>query len=314
MDAKTYSAMAKTWRHSGPTVSVIQEDGVKRILGTVPVEEDGSVNFRVPSGKALHFQLLDENYRCLQIMRSFTGVMPGEARGCVGCHERRSQAPVMANARAVAMQRAPSALTEPPWGAETSIGYERFCQPVLDTYCGACHQGEKNPRAKARLDLTLRGGVPEHGVPAELSPFKEPYLTLVGSAWRGPKVTGAGAGLAGAMRVEGTGGRQDHEALQPLPPKTMLSSTSPLVRMLMSGKHPKAQDGSEIEAQIKASPEDLRRLVAWVDANCVYRGDEEIRQIPDPPDAQVARFPVRPRIMTAPVIDRLQPINDPIHQ
>ena len=314
MDAKTYSAMAKTWRHSGPTVSIIQEDGVKRILGTVPVEKDGSVNFRVPSGKALHFQLLDENYRCLQIMRSFTGVMPGEARGCVGCHERRSQAPVMPNARAIAMQRAPSELTEPPWGADSSIGYERFCQPILDKYCGACHQGESNPKARARLDLTLRGGLPEHGVPAELSPFKEPYLTLVGSAWRGPKVTGAGAGLAGALLVEGRGGRTDHEALQPLRPKTMLSSTSPLVRMLMSGKHPKAQDGSVIEAKIKASPEDLRRVTAWVDANCVYRGDEEIRQIPDPLEEQVARFPVRPRIMTAPVIDRLQPINDSIHR
>ena len=44
----------------------------------VPVEADGSVHFVAPAGKALHFQLLDERYRCLQTMRSFTGVMPGE--------------------------------------------------------------------------------------------------------------------------------------------------------------------------------------------------------------------------------------------
>ncbi|MBT3193195.1 MAG: hypothetical protein HN341_11630, partial [Verrucomicrobia bacterium] len=74
--------------------------------------------------------------------------------------------------------------------------------------------------------------------------------------------------------------------------------------------HPKAQDGTDVNAMIKVSPEDQRRLIAWVDANCVYRGDEEIRQIPDPPAAQVARFPVRPRIKTAPVINRLQAIND----
>jgi len=315
MDAKTYSAMAKTWRHSGPTVSIIQEDGVKRFLGTAPIEKDGSVNFRVPSGKALHFQLLDEDHRCLQIMRSFTGVMPGEFRGCVGCHEQRSQTPVAPDSRAIAMQRPPSALTEPPWGADVSISYERFAQPVLDKSCGRCHQGDKNPRAKARLDLALRGGLPERGVPPELSPFKEPYLTLVGPAWNSPvKGDVPGAGIAGCLNVEGTGGRGSHGALQPIAPKTMLSSTSPLIRMVMTGKHPMAQDGSEVNAGIKVSPEDRRRLIAWVDANCVYRGDEEIRQIPDPPSAKVARFPVRPRIKTAPVIDRLQPINDELHR
>ena len=315
MDAKTYSAMAKTWRHSGPTVSIIQEDGVKRFLGTVPIEKDGSVNFRVPSGQALHFQLLDENYRCLQVMRSFTGVMPGEFRGCVGCHEQRSQAPVAPNNRALAMQRAPSELTEPPWGADVSISYERFAQPVLDNACGACHQGDQNPRAKARLDLTLRGGLPERGVPPQLSPFKEPYLTLVGPAWNSPiKGSVPGAGFAGCLSVEGTGGSHGHGALQPLTPKTMLSSTSPLIRMVMTGKHPTAQDGSDVNTTITISPADRRRLIAWVDANCVYRGDKEVRQIPDPPAAQVARFPVRPRIKTAPVIDRLQPINDELHQ
>ena len=76
MDAKTYSSGFKSWRHSGPAISVIQEDGVKRILGTVPICDDGSVAFKVPSGKALHFQLLDEKYRCLQIMRSFTELCP----------------------------------------------------------------------------------------------------------------------------------------------------------------------------------------------------------------------------------------------
>ena len=43
-----------------------------------PSRPDGSVAFHAPPGKALHFQLLDENYRALQTMRSFVGVMPGE--------------------------------------------------------------------------------------------------------------------------------------------------------------------------------------------------------------------------------------------
>ncbi len=294
MDAKTYSMGYKSWRHSGPAISVIQEDGVKRILGTVPIQPDGSVALRVPAGKALHFQLLDERQRCLQVMRSFTGVMPGETRGCLGCHALHSATPPGRPA-ALALRQAPATLTPPPWGAAVSIGYERFCQPVLDRHCGRCHQGAGAGRAK--LDLTLRGGVGEEGIADPLLlPFKEPYLTLVGQAWGGPRPagTGAGLGLAGCLNVEA-----DHR-YGPLPPRTMLSGTSRLIDLATSGRHHNVSVGGE----------DLLRLIAWVDCNCVYRGDEEVRAIPDPPAAIAARFPVPVRTQSAPRIDRLRPIND----
>ena len=142
-DAKTYSTWFKTFRLSGPPVSIVYEESVKRILSTVPVEADGSVYCRVPAGRALHFQLLDEQYRCLQTMRSFTGVMPGENRGCVGCHESHSTTPPLT--AGLAFRRPPTELTPPPWGTE-SISYERFAQPVLDRYCGKCHQGDGEAR------------------------------------------------------------------------------------------------------------------------------------------------------------------------
>jgi len=83
IEHKTYTYWYKRpYLSTGPVVSGVQSEGVKRVLGTVPIEEDGSVAFRAPSGIPLHFQLLDENYRALQTMRSFTGVMPGEQRGC----------------------------------------------------------------------------------------------------------------------------------------------------------------------------------------------------------------------------------------
>jgi hypothetical protein len=66
------------YRHSGPAVSIVQEEGVKRIVSEVPVEADGSVQFVAPAGQALFFQLLDERRRCVQTMRSFSGLMPGE--------------------------------------------------------------------------------------------------------------------------------------------------------------------------------------------------------------------------------------------
>ncbi|MDA3926624.1 MAG: hypothetical protein PF904_18210 [Kiritimatiellae bacterium] len=295
MDAKTYSSGFKSWRHSGPAISIIQEDGVKRILGTVPVCVDGSVAFKIPSGKALHFQLLDDQYCCIQIMRSFTGVMPGETRGCLGCHALHSSTPE-ARRSSLALNRNPVDLTPPPWGAATSIGYERFCQPVLDKHCGKCHQGEG--KARAKLDLTLRGGVEERGVtdPKQL-PFKEPYLTLVGQAWGGPKPAGGpkALGLAGCLNVEG------NHHYEPIKPMTMLSSTSRLIDLVTSGKH----------HNVKVEGDELRRLIAWVDCNCVYRGDEEVRLLPDPLQEIANRFPVPVKLRTAPVISRLHPVNDP---
>jgi len=94
IEPKTYTYWHKRPALStGPVVSLVQSEGVKRILGTVPIEPDGSVAFQAPAGQALHFQLLDEHFRALQTMRSFTGVMPGEERGCLGCHESHSRTP-----------------------------------------------------------------------------------------------------------------------------------------------------------------------------------------------------------------------------
>jgi hypothetical protein len=188
MDHKTHSAWDKTWWNSGPAISIIQQDGVKRILGTAPIHADGSVHFRAPAGQALFFQLLDEHERCLQVMRSFTGVMPGEVRGCMGCHEQTARSVGGDGPAPLAMRRPPADLTPPPWGAGVSIGYERFVQPVLDKHCGKCHQGEG--KGRQTLDLTLRGGYPERGgwyskagpMDPALWPFKEPYPTLVGLA------------------------------------------------------------------------------------------------------------------------------------
>lgn len=299
-DAKTYSMGFKSIRHSGPLISALQEDAVKRILGTVPVQESGWVSFKVPAGRALYFQLLDADQRCIQIMRSFTGVMPGEIRGCTGCHEGHNTTPRQIT---VTRQYAPVEITPPPWGADVSISYERFAQPILDKYCGKCHQGEGKGRAV--LDLTLRGGIEEKGIEDQkLWPCKEPYLTLIGSANWGigkdakidPK--SRGYGFAGAMGVEAYG-----SGLGPRKPMTSLSYTSPLIQMVMSGKHNK----------VKIEGDDLLRLIAWVDSNCVYRGDEEVRQIPDPDEATYRKqgWTVPPKTRTAPVIDRNQPINDP---
>ncbi len=302
IDPKTYTPWKKTYQHSGPSISVTQADGVKRILGTTPVESDGSICFKVPPGKALHFQLLDEQFRCVQTMRSFTGVMPGEVRGCVGCHEGRSSSPVHAGG-GLAMRRGPLSLTPPPWGAGESIGYERFVQPVVDQYCGSCHQGDG--KARAILDLTFRKSTLRDPVYPDLPPqFMEPYVTLVGGGnnWYQPvdarlrNKHGLPSSIAGCLIVEGYR-EKSPAALATLEPLTHLSSASELIRIAMDEKH--------LEAEM--DPLSLRRLIAWVDANVPYLGEEEIRQMPDP--TPETRWPkpvpvVQPRLRTAPRINR----------
>ena len=64
-----------------------------RVIGTVPVEKDGSAYFKVPAGLAIYFQALDENMMEIRRMRSHVEFKPGEVRGCVGCHETKQHVP-----------------------------------------------------------------------------------------------------------------------------------------------------------------------------------------------------------------------------
>jgi hypothetical protein len=123
----------------------------KRILGSVPVEEDGSAYFEVPSGKFVYFQLLDANGMMIQSMRSGTTVQSGETTGCAGCHENRRIAPPPAKAAIpMALQRPPSKLTG--WyGPPRQFSYMAEVQPLLDKHCAGCHDYEKDAGKKLNV-------------------------------------------------------------------------------------------------------------------------------------------------------------------
>jgi len=112
-----------------------------RVIGTVPVERDGSAQFLVPVDTAVYFQLLDENHMELRRMRSFLSFQPGEVRGCVGCHETWEKAPTDVPAP-LALLRDPSVPVPPPWG-DRPISFLRDVQPVFDRHCVGCHGGLK---------------------------------------------------------------------------------------------------------------------------------------------------------------------------
>jgi hypothetical protein len=114
---------------------------LERVLGTVPVEPDGSAYMEVPAGRPLFFVALNEEDLSVKRMQSFLTVQPGERVGCVGCHEMRIEAP-HATPGLSAMKRAPSRI-EPIEGVPDVFDYPRDIQPILDRHCVSCHRPDR---------------------------------------------------------------------------------------------------------------------------------------------------------------------------
>ena len=102
----------------------------KRILGTVPVEADGSAYFECPSDTFVYFQLLDKDKMMVQSMRSGTTIQSGERQGCIGCHENRvADAPPMIR-QPMALRRKPDKLQD--WDGKTRMfSFQEEVQPVI---------------------------------------------------------------------------------------------------------------------------------------------------------------------------------------
>ncbi|MCC8152857.1 MAG: hypothetical protein LIP01_00740 [Tannerellaceae bacterium] len=124
---------------------------VKRILGEVVVEEDGSASFEAPTGKHVYFQLLDKDKKMIQSMRSGVSLMPGEVNGCIGCHEDRLSAPIAGPSRATALRKAPQQLQTWQNREPFNFSFMQEVQPILDKHCVSCHDFDRNDREKLVL-------------------------------------------------------------------------------------------------------------------------------------------------------------------
>ncbi len=202
----------------------------KRIIGTAPVEEDGSAFFSVPADTFVYFQLLDERGMMVQSMRSGTIVRPGETAGCVGCHEYR-RGSVKAVYETTAMKRTPDKLR--PWyGPSRLFSYTAEVQPAFDKHCVSCHDfGEK---AGEKINLAGdRGTV-----------FCTSYAELRGKGW---------------INVPGAG------PFKTLMPKSWGSHASRFAEVLLEG-----HGDEEIDRQVKLDLESFDRIVTWIDLNAPY--------------------------------------------
>jgi len=226
------------WTHQAWMGSGTQAPGMafddfnnKRIIGTVPVKEDGSVFFAVPADTYVYFQVLDEQGRMIQSMRSGVIVRPGETNSCTGCHENRLDAPVPYGQQ-MAYRGGPKQL-EPWYGPTRLFSYTAEVQPAFDKHCVSCHDYGKEAGEK----LNLAGDLG--------TMFNTSYYEL--------------RTKEGMVNVPGAG------PFQKLKPKTWGSYAGKLADVLINGHSDK-----KLDKDINVDKESFDRIVTWLDINAPY--------------------------------------------
>jgi formylglycine-generating enzyme required for sulfatase activity len=174
---------------------------IKRILGTVPVEQDGSFSFQAPANTPLSLQPLDKDGAAVALMRSWMVGMPGEMVSCNGCHENQNEA--TPNKINIASRNRPHRI-EPWYGPARPFAYATEIQPMLNKYCLGCHNDQDS---KGKISF-------EKG---DLNDWRndKSYLNLVAFARR-------------------PGPESDLDMFNPM---EWHASTSPLVQMFKKGHH-----------------------------------------------------------------------------
>ncbi|MDP6542636.1 MAG: hypothetical protein QGH60_01510 [Phycisphaerae bacterium] len=219
----------------------------KTVLGTVPIESDGSASFRVPAGKSVFFSVLDEKYRGLHTMRMTTDIKAGERMGCVGCHEPSNTTPL--KTVSLAARRKPSAITPPPWGVKT-FGFPKLVQPILDKHCTSCHGAKdaKNKDTGVAPDLRPNSDTAEAFVPNVYCIYAEGYKKCY-------KYQSYWSLLKYVKRAD------IYNYITP--PGSWGSRVSPLTKSLTDANHKK----------VKLTSAQQRVLYTWIDCNLPYLDD-----------------------------------------
>ena len=231
----------------GGLLGVIGADGpwdIKRVIGTVPVREDGSVYFRVPANTPISVQPLDEDGKALQLMRSWMTAMPGEVLQCAGCHEPQNSAPPSRNT--LAMRQRPAEIA--PWhGPTRGFNYAREVQPLIDRHCVGCHQPGGATSAEGQPIGDLRGDV-------RVADWKS--VTPGNGGGHAGKFSVGYAELHRYVRRPGI--ESDYHVLAPM---EFHADTTHLVQLLKKDHY-----GVRLDA------EEWDRLATWIDLNCPFHG------------------------------------------
>ena len=218
-----------------PRIAIGMWQGAKACLGTVPVEADGSAYFEVPVNAAILFQALTADGTAFQGMRSITYAFPGETLLCNGCHEQRVGAPPQ-NGQPMALKRKPSVI-KPDVDGSNPFSYPRLVQPVLEAKCLACHDKARG-EGKKTPDLSRGDWAKDKDL------FYTSYRSLLPYVYN----YGGGIWMWGKSYTQ---------------PTSFGANASKLYKMLKAGHHDAA-----------LTPEELHRLVLWMDSNVLYFGHD----------------------------------------
>jgi formylglycine-generating enzyme required for sulfatase activity len=229
---------------------------VHRILGTVPVCEDGSALFKVPANTPIAVQPLDSEGKAVQIMRSWFTAMPGEVLSCVGCHESQNGGPP--SQRTIAAANPPTPIT--PWyGPARGFSFKREVQPALDRYCVGCHNGKwrlapwrqgRSPTADGKKIPDLRGN---------REPCFDGFTDERAESFRQRGYRGFDPSyIALHPYVRRPGPESDYHLQKPY---EFHADTSELIQMLQAGHH-----------NVKLDKEAWDRLITWIDLNVPDHG------------------------------------------
>ncbi|MBQ9874678.1 MAG: NPCBM/NEW2 domain-containing protein [Thermoguttaceae bacterium] len=235
-----------------PWIGYAGENGARKVLGTVPVEEDGSARFEAPVDVPFYMQALDENGVAVQTMRSATYVHPGETLTCLGCHEGRFNTNQNVDSvTPTAFTRAPSKI-EPDVKGSNPFNYPTLVQTILDKHCVECHdQGAKEGKT---FELG-RGPEDQYFLTSYMNLRPYVYVAGNGNAMPGPPITdqphhgGAWNSFTPAKTMPGQFG----------------ANRSPLWKLLSDGHY-----------DVQLSPEEKRSLALWMDNNCDFFGAYEM--------------------------------------
>jgi hypothetical protein len=183
--------------------------------------------------------------------------MPGEIRGCVGCHEvPQSAAAEKMLVPRMAMKRPPSVPGPQPGEKDgrRTLDYAADVQPVWDRHCLKCHGTEK-PKGNLNLSAT------------PTAQFNVSYESLLPDTHRvlGP-VIGENHPKTGNVEY--------------LPAKSLGSHASVLVAMLAPGmveladpaQAQRAAKLTEVHQKIRLTLEERVKITNWVDTNGQYYG------------------------------------------
>jgi hypothetical protein len=217
---------------SGDPISYNGTFTLERVLGTVPVEADGSACFELPALRSFFFVALDAEGLAVKRMQSFLTLQPGERMSCVGCHEHRTETADRTKDLLALCQ--PPSMVQPISGIPEVFDFPRDIQPILDRHCLPCH--DYNPHHAAYGPCA--GGV-------ILTGDRGPFFSH--SFWM---LTVRGQFSDGRNLPRGN-----------YSPRTLGSAASPLLRKL---------DGDHYAAAL--TPHEKTMLRLWIETGAPYAG------------------------------------------